>query len=74
MIVGTIQNNLNRLKTPVLVITGDHDEIVPVKDSVEVAKRLPKSQLVEVENCGHIPHEEKPKEFLGAVKGFISQL
>ena len=71
---ATIQKNLNKLKTPVLVITGDHDEIVPVKDSVEVAKRLPKSQLVKVENCGHIPHEEKPEEFLSAVKGFISQL
>ena len=70
---ATIQKNLKKLKVPTLVMTGDRDEIVPVKDSVEVSKQIPKAKLVTITSCGHIPHEEKPLDFLKAVKGFISQ-
>ncbi|MEY3406634.1 MAG: hypothetical protein RLZZ556_706 [Actinomycetota bacterium] len=70
---STIQDRLGDFKLPVLVFVADHDEIVSRTQIRKVAELIPNSTLVEITNCGHIPHEEKPKEFLQAVSDFLSQ-
>lgn len=57
---------------PVLVITGDDDRIVPTADSVELASKLPNATLAIIANAGHVPHEEKPEEFMQAIISFLS--
>lgn len=66
-----IDKNLAALTMPTLVITGDKDEVVATADSVRLAGELPNAQLVVIENCGHLPNEEKPQEFLTAVAAFL---
>ena len=68
-----IQNHLAEISCPTLVFVADGDKIVPPESSRKVARQIPNSKLVEVTNCGHIPHEEKPAEFLKAVNDFIRQ-
>ncbi|MFM5905684.1 MAG: alpha/beta fold hydrolase [Micrococcales bacterium] len=70
----TIARRLGELSTRTLVVTGDHDKIVSPKYSKEVSRQLPNSTLRVIENCGHVPHEETPTEFLAAVGGFLSEL
>ncbi|MGC8936665.1 MAG: alpha/beta fold hydrolase [Candidatus Methanomethylicaceae archaeon] len=60
-----------RRSLPVLVITGTEDKIVPPSDAERLAKEIPNAVLVRIEECGHIPHEEKPEEFLSAVLEFL---
>lgn len=65
---------LRELTLPTLVITGDDDRIVPMERSVRLARELPNAQLVVISQCGHVPHEECPAEFLRAVNTFLDRL
>jgi pimeloyl-ACP methyl ester carboxylesterase len=66
-----VDQNLAALTMPTLVITGDTDEVVATADSIRLAGELPNAQLVVIEDCGHLPNEEKSQEFLTAVAGFL---
>lgn len=63
-----------RVKTPAMVITGDDDRIVPLRESIRLAHELPNAELVKIVNCGHIPQEECPDAFMSALKGFINRI
>lgn len=68
-------DRLAALKTlPVLVITGENDRIVPPEDSIRLAGELPNAELVVIPNCGHVPQEECPAEFMAAVDAFLQEL
>lgn len=48
------RKEIEELKVPVLLIHGKKDTIFPVKNSIEVAKKLKNSKLVLLENADHI--------------------
>jgi len=62
---------LSAVEAPVLFITGDDDRIVPPEDTERAAGLLEEAEFVVIEECGHIPHEEKPMEFLSAILAFL---
>ncbi len=43
-----------RINLPTLVMTGDGDINMPPDIQVEMARRLPHSELILIENCGHL--------------------
>ncbi|GGH16742.1 alpha/beta hydrolase [Silvibacterium dinghuense] len=45
--------NLERIAIPVLIANGDHDVMVPTANSIDMARRIPGSQLVIYEDAGH---------------------
>jgi pimeloyl-ACP methyl ester carboxylesterase len=45
--------DLASIHHPVLVINGESDRMVPTKNTVELARRLPNSQLVVYPDAGH---------------------
>lgn len=47
-------------KVPVLIFWGRNDAAVPLDHSREILRAIPRAELHVVENCGHIPHYEKP--------------
>ena len=65
---------LPELTLPILVITGDDDRIVPTEQSIRLAAELPNAELVVIPNCGHVPQEECPQEFMMAVETFLGRL
>ncbi len=71
---ANLARKLGQFDLPVLVITGDDDQIVPMEDSVRLARELPSAELVIIPGCGHVPHEECPSEFLKASRKFLQQL
>jgi pimeloyl-ACP methyl ester carboxylesterase len=68
-----LAERLGEFDLPVLVITGDDDRIVPTEQSVRLADELPNAGLVVIPQCGHVPHEERPAEFMQAVINFLSE-
>ncbi|CCU84541.1 MAG: alpha/beta fold hydrolase [Mesotoga sp.] len=62
------------IHVPSLVITGENDKIVPIEDSVRLAKELPLARLSIIPDTGHLPHEESPWEFLEIVMPFLRSL
>lgn len=65
---------LAEITMPTLVITGDDDRIVPTEQSLRLADELPNAELKVITQSGHLPHEEKPVEFMQAVTEFLSTL
>ena len=65
---------LAEITMPTLVITGDDDRIVPTEQSLRLADELPNAELKVIAQSGHLPHEERPVEFMQAVTDFLSTL
>jgi pimeloyl-ACP methyl ester carboxylesterase len=56
---------LTAAQFPILIVHGADDRILPVRNSRALAELLgPRATLVEMPNCGHVPHEECPERFL----------
>lgn len=64
---------VRQIEQPALVITGDDDRIVPPDQSIRLADEMPEAELAIIPECGHIPHEECPEEFLRIVNAFLSE-
>jgi len=69
-----LSRQLGKIAVPTLVITGDDDRIVPTKGTISLAAKIPGARLVVIPECGHVPQEEKPGDFLAAVRGFVEGL
>ncbi|HJS77762.1 MAG TPA: alpha/beta hydrolase [Burkholderiales bacterium] len=55
---------LHRIDVPVKIVWGRQDRILPVAFADVYRKLLPKADISIVENCGHLPHAEKPDELV----------
>ena len=53
---------VGKMGKPVLLFWGRSDSTVPVGHSDELRKAIPELEFYAFENCGHIPHYEKPEE------------
>lgn len=69
-----LEERLDEVSVPTLVITGERDRFVPTRSSERLARELPQAQLVVVPDCGHVPHEECAELFLRAVTDFMADL
>ncbi len=68
---GGLADRVTHIAIPALVITGDDDRIVPVESSVRLSGELLNAELAVLANCGHVPQEECPGEFLASVLAFL---
>jgi pimeloyl-ACP methyl ester carboxylesterase len=62
---------LPRIATPVTIICGRHDPVVPLVNAEFLDERLPASRLVIID-AGHFVWEEAPAEYAAAVIGAIT--
>jgi pimeloyl-ACP methyl ester carboxylesterase len=56
-----IYETLGTMNKPILLFWGRKDETVPFEHSQVLCAALPDAKLHVIENCGHIPHYEKPE-------------
>lgn len=52
---------VGRLNKPTLLFWGCNDTTVPFEQSKDILAALPHAEFHALENCGHIPHYEKPQ-------------
>ena len=57
---------------PCLVITGTHDRITVPAASEQLARELPKAELVTLDDCGHMSMLERHHEVNSLIDGFAS--
>jgi pimeloyl-ACP methyl ester carboxylesterase len=54
------------------IVLGRNDETVPFEQSEDLRKVMPNAEFHATENCGHIPHYEKPDEFNPILLKFLN--
>ena len=64
---------LVEIKVPTIVIFGREDRTVPLARAEEMAADISHSQLVVIEQCGHMAPLEKPAEVAAALRRWLSQ-
>ncbi|MEL6538804.1 MAG: alpha/beta hydrolase, partial [Bacteroidota bacterium] len=64
---------LPSLTLPTLILWGEHDEWIPVRDAEAFHQAIPSSRVVIFPHLGHVPMEEDPLGTVGEVLSFISE-
>lgn len=62
--------DLSRVKQPVLVLCGMHDELTP-DSAARVARALPDARLKVFKNSSHMPFFEEPAAYQETLKAFL---
>ncbi|MEE9284685.1 MAG: alpha/beta fold hydrolase [Dehalococcoidia bacterium] len=65
------QDQLHRLRPPLLILWGRQDRIVPVAHAHAAAARQPAARLHVFDRCGHWPQMEHTDEFIRVVSNFL---
>jgi pimeloyl-ACP methyl ester carboxylesterase len=68
---ATINPTMARLTQPTLVVGARQDRIMPPAGTPEVARLIPGSRLVWLEECGHLPMIEQPTRYHQTVRSFV---
>ncbi len=58
-------------QTPLLIVWGDRDALIPVDHAHATHAAIPSSRLEIFEGIGHFPHLEAPERFLDCLVDFI---
>ena len=63
--------NYQKLTMPTLILWGDSDTVIPLKEGKYLQSLLPDAELVLMEGVNHIPHLEDQERFIQVVLGFL---
>ena len=66
-----LRPELGKVKVPVLVLVGEHDEATPPPMSHELAAGLPQARLEIIPGCAHVPQLQSPELFLEVIGDFL---
>jgi pimeloyl-ACP methyl ester carboxylesterase len=67
----TVDKKLGAIKIPTLVIWGEHDNLLPLKDGRYFASKIDAAELKIIPGSGHAPMNETPDAFLSALEPFL---
>jgi pimeloyl-ACP methyl ester carboxylesterase len=67
------RHDLAAIAAPTLVIVGSEDTLTPLPFAETLAEGIPDAELVVIEGAGHLSAMERPEEFAGAVRDFLSR-
>lgn len=65
---------LAKLNLPVLILTGDKDQIIPPEKAKALASAISTATLTMVANAGHMPMLEQPEATTKALRDFLSEV
>ena len=68
-----VLGDLGRLPMPTLIVWGARDRLLPARHAHAGAARLARGQVAIIPDCGHLPHIERPADFVDIVNRFLSQ-
>lgn len=64
---------LEGIRQPTLIVWGLQDALLASAYGSRAAEKIPRATFVGIDRCGHLPMEERPEEFLAAVRAFLAQ-
>lgn len=64
---------LARIAAPVLLVWGEKDAMIPVRNAQDYLRGLGNARLVTFPDLGHVPHEEAPARTVAPVAAFLRE-
>lgn len=61
------------LEIPTLVVRGEFDSLFSHENGLALVEGRPNARMIEIENAGHLPHQERPSKFLIEVEKWLAQ-
>jgi pimeloyl-ACP methyl ester carboxylesterase len=68
---GSFRTRLAQIEPPTLILWGDRDRILGTDVAYKFQRAIVNSQLVWIEQCGHVPHLEKPQATSDCIATFV---
>ncbi len=68
-----IRERLPEIACPTLIVWGDGDRLIPVRDADVFAELIPDSRKVVFEDTGHVAMLERPAAFNALLKDFLAE-
>jgi pimeloyl-ACP methyl ester carboxylesterase len=68
-----IRDRLSEIRCPVLVVWGEEDRLVPVRDAYIFGELIPSSRVVVWPETGHVAMLERPAAFNALVDEFLAE-
>ena len=66
-----LETILERVKVPTLILWGEKDDILPVKDAYKIKEKIRNSELKIIRGAKHSPHREVPDELAEIIINFL---
>ena len=67
------RDRLPDVKVPTLIVWGEKDSIIPVRDANEFERLIPDSRKLVMRDTGHIPMAERPEAFNDVLTEFLAE-
>ena len=67
------RDRLPEVKVPTLIVWGEKDSIIPVRDADEFERLIEDSRKVVMKDTGHIPMAERPQAFNDVLVDFLAE-
>lgn len=72
--IEALTEKYRTVKVPVLLIWGEEDQVIPLKEvGRKFARDIPGAKLVVLPRCGHVPPEEEPLATRQAIENFLKK-
>ena len=68
-----VSQRVHQIQAPTLVIHGDVDPLVPLKNGLHLAETIPGATLIVYPITGHIPEVERAEEFNRDILAFLER-
>ncbi|HVS83765.1 MAG TPA: alpha/beta hydrolase [Pyrinomonadaceae bacterium] len=65
-----IARDAHLIHQPTMLTWGEDDAHIPLAEGFRLRDEMPNARLVVFRNCGHLPPQEYPKQFVGMVSEF----
>jgi pimeloyl-ACP methyl ester carboxylesterase len=69
----SLGGRLARVQTPTLILWGDTDRLIPLRDGARFARELPRSEFVVLGRTGHDAPEESPDQVNRLLLDFLKE-
>lgn len=68
-----IRDRVSQVACPTLVVWGERDKLVPVRDAAEYEQLIPDARRVVYARTGHVPQLERPARFNADLRAFVEE-
>lgn len=71
--VRSLEHELPRLSTPLVLVSGGRDRMIPPSHAQGVHRLVPSARLVTLPDAGHLAHEEYPDEIAALIESLCTE-